>query len=170
MCFMSKIAFDNNFNKILTFYLFECPVEKVSRRGQTFKQIGWKGSSRFQMLERLLKGASGISDERWQILDSSSEVEKRSSSIQRNKQFLFSDISRGRVQSFIYSIRNAFAHGSFDIIVHNDEKYYYFENDYCGNMRSRLLLSEQTLLRWYEIIRTRPEFLTKKSKIKLNKR
>ena len=122
------------------------------------------------MLERLLKGASGISDERWQILDSSSEVEKRSSSIQRNKQFLFSDISRGRVQTFIYSIRNAFAHGSFDIIVHNDEKYYYFENDYCGNMRSRLLLSEQTLLRWYEIIRTRPEFLTKKSKIKLNKR
>lgn len=160
--YTSVIDFNKGFEKILKFYLFECPIENVSKRGKLFKDFGWKGSSRFQMLERLLKSASGMTDAQWHILDSSTEVRKESDGIAFNEQFLFSDKSKGRVRTFIYSIRNSLAHGSFKTLDISGKKYYYFENEYRKNLRSKMFLSEDTLLEWIKIIRTRPEYLRKK--------
>ena len=161
------ITFDENFQKIVQFYLFESPIEGASHRGRTFKDMGWSGSSRFKMLERWLKSTSGMSDSQWNILDSPSDVRKRSrKDVAPNIQYIYSDQSKGRVQTFIYSIRNAFAHGSFDVLKNNDERYYFFENEYRGNLRSRMLLSETTLMEWIKIIKTKPEYLTKKAQKK----
>lgn len=159
--FETIVEFDENFQEIIQFYLFECPIEGVSHRGKTFKEMNWRGSSRFQMLERLLIAESGIPTNRWQILESTAEVKKRVSRMSFDDQFLVSDNSKGKVQTFIYSIRNAFAHGSFDIIERNKNKYYLFENEYRGNLRTKALLSEKTLLAWIKIIKTNPEYLTK---------
>lgn len=164
--YSSGITFDDNFQKIVQFYLFETPIEGASHRGKTFKDIGWTGSSRFQMLERLLKSASGMNDDQWNILESQSEVRKQSKNVVRDRQFIYSDQSKGRIPTFIYSIRNAFAHGSFDILEINGERHYFFENEYRGNLRSRMLLSERILIGWIKIIKTKPEYLTKKARKK----
>ena len=60
--YSSTIVFDDNFQRIVQFYLFESPIDGVSHRGKIFKDYGWSGSSRFKMLERLLKSASGMDD------------------------------------------------------------------------------------------------------------
>ena len=136
--YSSDITFDENFQKIVRFYLFETPIEGISHRGKTFKDMGWTGSARFQMLERLLKCASGMIDDQWNILESQSEVRKQSKEAACDRQYIYSDQSKGRVSTFIYSIRNAFAHGSFDILESNGERYYFFENKYRGNLRSKM--------------------------------
>ena len=164
--YSSRITFDENFQKIVQFYLFETPIEGASHRGKTFKDMGWTGSSRYQMLERLLKSASGMNDDHWNILESQSEVRKQSKDVAQDRQFIYSDQSKGRVPTFIYSIRNAFAHGSFDILEIKGERHYFFENEYRGNLRTRMLLSERTLLEWIKIIKTKPEYLTKKAQKK----
>lgn len=164
--YTSKINVDEKFYKILSFYMIETPIEGTSHRGKTFKELGWYGSSRFQMLERLLKSTANMNDSQWNICDNQSEVRKKSKDVALDNQFIFSDQSKGRVQTFIYSIRNAFAHGSFDILEVNDKKYYLFENEYKGNYRSKLFLEEETLLKWIKIINTKPEYLTKKARRK----
>ena len=164
--YTSDIVFDKAFQKIMGFYLIECPVEGASHRGVLFKDLGWRGASRFRMLERLLKAASGMNDEQWSILEKPSEVRSKSENTPLADQFIFSDQSKGRVPTFIYSIRNALAHGAFDIMNVSDKRYYYFENEYRGNLRSKMLLPEDTLIEWIKIIRTRPEYLTKKAKRK----
>ena len=46
--FDSDIKFgNNNFQKILKFYLFECPTPGKSRRGTTFEGFGWQGTKQF---------------------------------------------------------------------------------------------------------------------------
>ncbi len=58
--FKDKIVYSNvNFQKILTFYLFNCPVLGISVRAKTFSDYGWEGSSKFSKLKsQLLKAAS----------------------------------------------------------------------------------------------------------------
>lgn len=161
--YSSTVVFDKNFQDIVQFYLFECPVDGVSHRGTIFKNLGWYGSSRFQMLERLLKAASCMNDSEWSILDTPADVRKKSAKVTLDKQFIFSDQSKGRVPTFIYSIRNAFAHGSFDLLEIDGKRHYLIENEYRGNLRTKMVLSEDTLICWIKILKTKPEYLTKKA-------
>lgn len=162
--FSKKIEYDENFLKIINFYLFECPVEDASHRGKTFKEIGWKNSSNLKMLERLLKEISEIDDENWNIYDSISEVEEKSKNMDLKKQFICSDRSKGKVKTIIYSIRCSLAHGSFETRMRNKERYYYFENEYRGRMRSKIFIKEETLFQWEKIIKAKPEHYKKVSK------
>ena len=159
--YSSAIVFDDNFQRIVQFYLFESPIDGVSHRGKIFKDYGWSGSSRFKMLERLLKSASGMDDAQWNILESSSEVKRRSDGVTYDHQFIYSDRSKGKVPTFIYSIRNAFAHGSFDLLEIDGCRHYLIENEYGNNLRSKMMLSEHTLIEWIKIIKTKPEYFKK---------
>ena len=162
--YTSAIVYDENFQDIVQFYLFESPIDGVSHRGKVFKDYGWYGSSRFQMLERLLKAAAGVNDDQWNILETQSEVRSEVKKEKFDRQFVYSDQSKGRVLTFIYSIRNAFAHGAFDFVDIDGKRHYLLENEYGGNLRSAMLLSEDTLMAWIKIIKTKPEYLTKKWK------
>ncbi|KUK72024.1 MAG: hypothetical protein XD91_1574 [Clostridiales bacterium 38_11] len=56
--------------------------------------------------------------------------------------------------SMFISIRNAFAHGAFDIILRNGDKYYILENrePKSEEIRARFILKESTLLHWMDTI------------------
>lgn len=154
----AKIEFTPKFQEILKFYLFETPVSEVSCRGKGFKEIGWSGSSRFQMLERLLKSVSKIDDSNW-IFTEIDAVEKLDLIKRTDIQYMVSSHDRGKVQSMIYAIRNALAHGSFSRM---NNGWYLFENRYRNNLKARMLIAEETLLDWIKIIQTNPEFYSKK--------
>ena len=152
------IQFTTEFQRILQFFLFETPVAGVSCRGKTFKEIGWSGSSRFRILERLLKETAKIEDDNWIF----TEIEKvgQLSLIQKNDtQYMISSHDRGKVQSLIYAIRNALAHGSF---TRGNNGWYFFENYYQEKLKARIVIAEGTLLEWIKIIKTNPELFSKK--------
>lgn len=159
---MSTIEYTEQFCKLLQFYLFDTPVENTSQRGKSFKEIGWNGSSRFQMLERLLKESSSIEDQNWIF----TEIEKleKLTLIQRDDiQYMVSCYDKGRVRTMIYAIRNAFAHGSFS---RQKNGWYIFENHYRGRLKARMIISEETLLNWIKLIQSKPEYYTKKKRKK----
>lgn len=61
------------------------------------------------------------------------------------------------VLSILYSIRNSFAHGSFDIKTINNRKVYfldaYKESKTSINRKARIVLYEKTLLDWIKLIK-----------------
>lgn len=153
-----KIEYTPEFQRILQFFLFETPVDGVSCRGKTFKEIGWSGSSRFQMLERLLKESTKIESDNW-IFTEIDKIQQLNLIKRTDVQYVVSTHERGKVQSMIYAIRNALAHGSFSRI---DNELYLFENNYHGKLKAKILISEVSLLEWIKIIQSKPEFYSKK--------
>lgn len=158
---MEKIVYSDEFEKIITFFLFECPVEKVSHRGEDFQELGWKGSSRLQMLERLLKGCTEIAEEKW-ICCHKSEVESKANNI-GSFLYIVCNNDKGRIKSIIYAIRNSFAHGSFEVKKIDGCNCYYLENWYKEKLRAKIVIEEKALLDWVKIIKTNPIYLTKKA-------
>lgn len=158
----NEFKYTDTFQRLLQFFLFETPVEGTSCRGRTFKEIGWKGSSRFQMLERLLKAASDIQEQHW-ILKDIDKIEDLSIIYREDIQYVVSSMDKGKVRSIIYAIRNAFAHGSFSRM---DNGWYLFENRYRGRLKAKLIISEQSLLEWIKIIQTNPEYYVQQNKRK----
>ena len=55
------------------------------------------------------------------------------------------------MQSLFSAIRNAFAHGSFNVKTYNGVKIYYFEN-FNGYLKAEIVLHEETLLAWIPIL------------------
>ena len=144
-----------NFQKIITFFMFECPVPDVSFRGHTLKEFGWDNPNKLCLLVRLLK-QSASKDFRDNYYCCLNEDEcKNSLKLLPNKSssieycmYLGSD-SKNRIQSLLRSIRNAFAHGSFYI---DSRKYYHLEN-FHKSLKAKICLSEETLLKWICVIK-----------------
>ena len=158
----NTIRFTKPLCELLQFYLFETPVEGTSRRGRTFKEIGWVGSSRFQMLERLLLESSDIEKQNWMFKEID-EIEALAIIKRTDIQYMVSSRDKGKIRSMIYAIRNAFAHGSFSQL---DNGWYLFENHYKGKLKARIVIAESTLFEWKKIIESKPEHFTKKKKKK----
>lgn len=62
-----------------------------------------------------------------------------------------------------YAIRCAFAHGSFAIHKYKKQNYYVLENKDNGALKARMILKEDTLLKWIEIVETFPKSKSKKT-------
>ncbi len=45
-----------------------------------------------------------------------------------------------------------------------DNGWYLLENRYRGRLKARMIISEATLLEWIKIIKTNPEYYTKKNR------
>ena len=114
------------------------------------------------MLERLLREASSIDEKFWVFVDID-EIQNLSFVNRTDIQYVASSKDKGKVRSMIYAIRNAFAHGSFSQM---DNGWYLFENTYHGRLKARMVLSEDTLLSWEKIIKTKPEYFTRSRKAK----
>lgn len=68
----------------------------------------------------------------------------------------------GKTDSLFYAIRCALAHGSFCIHKYreknkNREKYYLLENNDKGKLKARLIIKEDTLIKWIEIVESVPK-------------
>ena len=154
---------DKKFQSILMFYLFECPTPATSVRSKTFSQLGWSGKSQFANLKkRLLKSSSASLRQHYypckkEELSSKFQLVSSVTPVEEYCIFLKHD-EKTVMQSLFSAIRNSFAHGSFAIQSYNDGngnsvKIYFFCN-YNEYLKAEIILQEQTLLNWIDIIKS----------------
>lgn len=146
-----------NFQKIIDFYLFCCPVLGRSHRGKTFEEYGWKGSTQFSQLKTKILSVASSSLKGNYHPCKKEELEKNFKIVETVRPlneycvFLKSD-EKSVMQSLFAAIRNAFAHGSFNVQTIKGEKVYFFAN-FDGYLKAELILLESTLLEWIEIVK-----------------
>ena len=150
-----KIIYSANFKKILDFYLFDCLVPKVSNRGYSLEKYNWTNNAK---LEREMKKLSNISKNNWKVVKSSDDFANYTDLLtSENKCCLFVNNKNKNVFSILYSIRNSFAHGSFNIKTINRRRVYfldaYKENETSINRKARIVLYQKTLLDWIKLIK-----------------
>ena len=155
--FDNKISYRNsNFQKILDFYLFRCPVEETSFRSVGFEKYGWKGTKQFAHLKKtLLKAAnSDLASNYYPCKkdELAEKFEKVFSVAPVDEYCVFLRNEEDTVmQSLFSAIRNAFAHGSFSVRTYNKTKVYFFSN-YNKYLKAEIVLQEATLLEWIKIV------------------
>ncbi len=180
----NKIPFDNiNFQTILRFYLFECPVttesvkkkkkikKHVSARGIPLERQGWSGNALNTLLAAMKRNAS--SNLKYMVVEPSSSVgiivrNEEAISTQSDPNFeliAFKENSTlGKTKSIFYMIRNAFAHGSFSVVGTSNGTIYYFQSEKDGEIKSQIRLKEKTLLAWIKLVNTPVSDLKKERK------
>lgn len=147
-----------NFIKILDFYLFNCPVSNVSYRGKCFKEYGFEGKKAFSFLKsELLKNASDSLKDRYNACKKE-ELEDWFQAVSTisppNEYCIFLANEERRVMDSLFkSIRNAFAHGSYNVKSYNGVKIYFLMN-YKGYKKAQIVLQESTLLAWMKVIKS----------------
>lgn len=163
--FDNTIRLNNkNFQLILSFYLFECPVDEISYRGMKFKEYGWKGSPSFGKLkkEMLIIGENGNLKHNY-YPSKKDELEsnfiKVSNLLPCEEYCVFlKQTEKTVMQSLFSAIRNVFAHGSFNIGSYEKIRMYYLKN-YKGYKKAEIILKEDTLLEWTKIIKNGPKVM-----------
>lgn len=154
---------DKKFQKILSFYLFECPTPNKSQRATTFEQLGWRGRAAFSSLRKKILASSSLSLKENYYPCSKDELEQKFKLVSEIKPvdeycvFLKSD-EKSVMQSLFSAIRNAFAHGSFDVryyhLENGEKKRIYFFSNYDKYLKAELVLQEQTLINWIDIVKS----------------
>ena len=156
-----------NFQKIVCFYLFECPVRtftkkiqndaaiesahskydyqfhRVSNRGQSFADRGIQGAK----LNSFRAAMKRVAAAEIQLLAVSEIPEV----IDDTCEYLIIKANPNNVsntEGFFYCIRNAFAHGSFNV---TESKEYYFTNTSRNKIKGIGKISEKTLLAWINL-------------------
>lgn len=147
---------DPNFESILDFYLWACPVKGTAYLAKSFSDYGWVGGNQFKALKRNLLSASSIEipfeattpEKLNETLAKHGQEEKRSCS-----EVIVIVNPEGEIETLLRSIRNALAHGSFLVEKkRNDNDFFYFfenkdpKNDY--KLRTRVVLKSSTLKAW----------------------
>ena len=167
----SKIPFNSkNFQKILQFYLFECPVEtyrhvkkekediserenqinprynyhfyRVSHSGVSFADKGLVGS-KLNSFRAAMKRVAETNI----LLLAVNEIPK----IDYGQEYIVIKKNHDHVSDtngLFYCIRNAFAHGNFEV---TESKEYYFENRDNDKLKGVAKLKEKTLLSWIDL-------------------
>lgn len=161
------------FHRIIQCYLLECPVrtriqipvkdrdpndpqakykclfKKVSKRGTTFYERGLDGSN----LNVLRAAMKRVTDVKLIVVDTVNEVTSVSAELDllAEQEYIIIKRNEGNVsvtEGYFYCIRNAFAHGNFDV----DGSTYYLRNEVHGEIRGVARLLESSLIKWSELI------------------
>lgn len=171
----SVIPYKNkNFIKIIDFYLFNCPARhtckskdltgkneynfsfsKVSARGKTFAERGIECGA-LRALRAAMKRTSYQGKLFDLTLDKPEEMEKYLS-IAGEICLTVKNSQMSQTDAIYYAIRNAFAHGSFSI----EKGFYCLENVNKGKVKGRIILKEETLLKWIDLCSLTPDEIKK---------
>lgn len=154
-----KALSNSNLQKILQFYLLECPVQGKSFRGKTFKNYGYIGSAAFGVLKRKLLGAATPSLLNNYMPSSKNELADNFKKCERitypDEYCVFLKTNENSVISSLFSaIRNSFAHGSFNVRSYKNTRIYYLSN-FKNYEKARIVLYEKTLISWIDIIQNK---------------
>lgn len=158
---------DETFQKIICFYLFECPARsvhlenkkrgeertkdqphpskrfcysRISQLGRTFEERGIVGG-KFNTLRTAMIHTAG---DEFELLFGS-ELNEPS-----KKEYISIVRTECKTEGAFAFIRNAFAHGEFYV----SNGWYSFENHNRGRLVGKALIREATLLKWIEVINT----------------
>lgn len=160
----------DNYRSILHFYIVETLCDSLSYKGKSVKSLGWsKNVWKKDKLKKLL--ISIIAEKRKndeflfyakKIFDIKTGVkllgmEKGFHRGIQEKILVYKMPKYSQIESIFYHIRNSLAHGRFQIYKRNDSVVYVLESGFKKEddleLRARIILKEETLIRWMEIIR-----------------
>lgn len=156
--FSGKLAISNsNLQKVLLFYLFECPVSGKSVRGKTFEEYGISGNSAFSRLKKELLVSATCSLRKNYKPSVKADLQAEISLMQviepPNEYCVFLKYDEKRVMESLFSaIRNAFAHGGFCVRRYDGVRIYYLSN-FDGYLKAEMALHEETLLSWIDCVK-----------------
>lgn len=152
----------SKFLKILDFYLFNCPVEKgtkkerISVRGKTFSERKITDKKLRSLFDEIKKTIEHV-----ECIKSDGDVEKKVKEIETNNKYkdslfqlvVFRKNSQlGQTKTIFYTIRNALAHGAFSVKPTKKETVYLFENKYHNEIKAQFRLKESTLIKWIDLV------------------
>lgn len=146
-----------NLQKILKFYLFECPVPQKSVRGNKFKDFGIVGKAAYSRLKKEMLNAA--TDSLRSNYKPSEKAELESNFLLMNSVnppdeycvFLKHD-ENSVMESLFSAIRNAFAHGSFCVKKYHGHRIFFLAN-MDKYLKAEIILHEDTLLKWIDCIK-----------------
>ena len=170
---MNALPQTKPFHRIIQFYLLECPVrtriqipikdrdpndpqakykcqfKRVSQRGLSFEERGLDGSN----LNVLRAAMKRITNVKLIAVDSSDEIKSISEELNllSNQEYIIIKRNEGNIsvtEGYFYCIRNAFAHGEFEI----DGKLYYLRNVVHGEIRGEAKVLESSLIKWIDLV------------------
>lgn len=148
---------NRNLQKIINFYLLECPVENTSFRGKTFSDYGYQGPADYSRLKKkLLKNATNSLKSNY----FPSKKEELESNFKKVSKVCYPDEycvffkydERTIIRSLFSAIRNAIAHGSFNVRNYSGSRIYFFMN-FKDYEKARIVLYEDTLLNWIKVVK-----------------
>ena len=118
-----NFARNPSFCRIVRFFLFESPVDDASYRGRTFSKQGWRGSKFSTLKSLLLKSATAELKDHYHPCPKAQLESFFKLSENFNCEYCVFLVGDGRViESLFRSIRNALAHGSFDVRKYKGER------------------------------------------------
>lgn len=151
-----KSISDRNLQKIINFYLLNCPVEGISFRGKKFGDYGFSGSIPFSKLKKSMLAVASESLSKNYFPCKMDQLSQKYSLVSKASPpdeycvFLVNE-KRGVLASLYSAIRNAFAHGSYNVKSYNGIRIYFFSN-FHNCEKARIVLREDTLLEWIRLI------------------
>lgn len=140
-----RIAYTGGFCRILDFFLIKAPAKNMSRMGKSFQELGWAGSSRFQMLERILKESvrsSPAALSEW-LFCAKNDVAEHSHAENDVTQYVIVGSKHEKMTELFHSIRCALAHGSFKVKTIDKKTLYYAD----AEINPSQLSTQRTLYR-----------------------
>lgn len=159
---------DDNFHRIMDFYVVFCMCSNYSTQGRTLSSYGWKDKpwNTYSYLKKELEYCrdTEICHQRkavsWKRLKETIEKNLDSEWYDINTEYAyFSSVETNEFMSLFYHIRCALAHGRFSIKQHENERFYLFENGVQWGrlfyVKARCCIKETTLLHWIDVIRTK---------------
>lgn len=171
---IEKEFFDEKFNEILLFYVFNTPCIQDSMRGRTLQSYGWKDkpwkTNRY-LKDKLDKGIFDREKKNFYVADNQQDLLVQMDNARLNDTFFPEEHRVERVvmtksgnsstyMSLFHHIRCALAHGRVAIYKDSENNDYILAMENIGKgglVTARMILRESTLLRWKKTIENGPE-------------
>ena len=130
----------------------------MSVRGSSFRSRGIDKSLFETILAQIRRPLNNINT--YMLIDSSDSVERAVNSIISSvslgdpyyEMIVFQERSdMSNAEAFYYYLRNAFAHGSFEVSSTNTGNVYFLESSKDSNVKARMRLKESSLLEYIRL-------------------
>jgi len=165
-----KLIGNDRLMRIVQFYVWETPVPNTSRKGKTFRELGWRGHG-FLKLQAAMRDCSALTNTNWvacatKDIEVELEGKKRLTNFDCSFEFAIHTVKDGlnKTEALFYLIRNGFAHGGFRLCEFGGETFYVFESKDRSKLKGRAILREKTLLAWMQIVLEGPAGLSKRNR------
>lgn len=166
---------DEDTRKIIYFFVAETPCKNESARGKTLSQYGWENDDppKEGNFEEGLFEIAGLTKENLFFESKREKMKERFNETgmtgafyeKLGGNFIVSLVNRNRVLDIFRHIRNSIAHLRFDIKNTELGTFFIFEdgaqNGKKFEVKARMILKKETLLKWIEWIKTGTEEVKK---------
>lgn len=174
---------DEDTRKIIYFFVAETPCKNESARGKTLSQYGWENDDppKEGNFEEGLFEIAGLTKENLFLELKREKMKERFNETgmtgafyeKLGGNFIVSLVNRNRVLDIFRHIRNSIAHLRFDIKNTELGTFFIFEdgaqNGKKFEVKARMILKKETLLKWIEWIKTGTEEVKKQTQEMDNK-